>query len=105
MRRLRALREQQEIARRLMRPIDLQQAEEDLQDMGRAHLLDQQDSLIPMQKEDIAALYEPMFTQSLADQAYEMALRKTIQDKVREAGASGAPINSSMVKSVIQLDR
>jgi|688.fasta_scaffold779117_2 hypothetical protein len=107
--RIRQIREylalQEEIARRLRSPIDLDRAALDSEGLGRQMIEDDQNSLIPIGGETIEDLVNALHGPSLADRALQKAYRTNVQEQLQEARDGGGQVSGPMIASVMQLDR
>jgi hypothetical protein len=96
---------QEEIARRLNSPIDLDQAAIDSEEYGSRLLADDENSLIPIGRDGIESLANYLTEPSLADRATEAAQRQAMQEKLRAASEQGGKSGGPMIASIMQLDR
>lgn len=107
--RIRRLREylslQEEIARRMNRPIDLDRAALDSEDYAQAMIEQDNNSLIPVGPEMIRDLAGYLDEPSVADHAMQAVYRQNMQEKLQEAQKAGGVTSGPMISSMMQLDR
>jgi hypothetical protein len=107
--RIRRLREylalQEEIARRLNRPIDLDRAALDSEDYSREMIEQDNNSLIPVGPEMIREVAGYLNEPSIADHAMQADYRQNMQEKLQEAQKQGGVTSGPMIASMMQLDR
>lgn len=107
--RIRRLREylalQEEIARRLNRPIDLDRAALDNEDYEQSLQEQDANSLIPVGPEMIRDFTRYLDEPSLADHAMNTVYRQNMQEKLHEAQKQGGVTSGPMLASIMQLDR
>lgn len=107
--RIRRLREylalQEEIARRLNRPIDLDRAALDSEGYGQELAEQDENSLIPVGPEMIREITGYLHEPSVADRAMQAAYRQSMQEKLQEAQKAGGVTSGPMIASMMQLDR
>lgn len=96
---------QQEIARRLNRPIDLEQMAMDNEDYARSMIEQNENSLVPLDPQMIKELYGFMDEPMPADMAMDAMYRKGIQEKLKAAREGGGVASAPMIRSIMQLDR
>jgi hypothetical protein len=96
---------QDEIARRLNRPIDLDRVALDSEDYERAMLEQDENSLIPVGPEMIREVAGYLNEPSMADRAMQAAYRQNMQEKLQEAQKQGGIASGPMIRSIMQLDR
>lgn len=95
---------QQEIASRLNRPIDLERAAIDADDMRKRALLSNQNSLIPLSSETLQDMYPDLDEPSIADYALRAAQTRNLQTMLQNQ-PEGSPLSGPMIASIMQLDR
>lgn len=96
---------QEEIARRLNSPIDLDRAALDSEGYAREMMEDDENSLIPVGQEMIREVAGYLNEPSMADYAMQAAYRQSMQEKLQEAQKQGGTVSGPMIASMMQLDR
>lgn len=96
---------QEEIARRLNRPIDLDQAALDGDEQARSFAEQDQNSLIPVGPDMIQELMGFMDSPSIVDAAMQNAQNQQMAQRLKAAREQGIPMSGPMIRSVTQLDR